>query len=49
MKLAKGSAEKSKTNIRKIRQQAFSQLKKTKDASKDEIKMIEKQVNFILS
>lgn len=47
MKLAKGSAEKSKNNIRKIRQQAFSQLKKIKDASKDEIKMIEKQVELL--
>jgi len=45
LKLSKASAEKSKSTVRKMRQQAMSQLKKTKDVSKDTLKSVEKQVS----
>ena len=46
VKVAKTSAEKCKLGVRKARQKAMADLKKT-DASKDSIKRLEKHVSLI--
>lgn len=48
LKLSNASGERSKTSIRKIRQLALSKIKKLKDFSKDDIKLIENQVDLMM-
>ena len=47
LNLTKASAEKCKSLVRKIRQNNMSKLKKMKSVSKDDIKMLEKQVGKV--